>query len=101
MKSADYGIDGPVVLINLIIVAIVTAGLAVIAYYQILPFRFNLVESLITKFCVFIVTFNFACLLLYQYGAVRSVKSVKQDGFQKPMPGRGMKRFSMWDVDAA
>jgi hypothetical protein len=63
MKSANYGIDGPVELRNLIIIGIAAAGLGVLAHYQILPIQPSL-ASIIAKFCVFIAVFNLACLLL-------------------------------------
>ena len=63
MKSADYGIDGPVVLLNLIIIGMVAVGLGVLAHYQILPIRASL-ASTIAKLCGFIVFFNLVCLLL-------------------------------------
>jgi hypothetical protein len=63
IKSANYGIDGPVVLLNLIIIGMVAAGLGVLAHYQILPIRLSL-ASTIAKFCGFIAIFNLVCLLL-------------------------------------
>ena len=56
-RSASYGIDGPVVLRNLIIVGMVAAGIGVLAHYQILPIRHSL-ASTIAKFCLFIIVFN-------------------------------------------
>ena len=63
IKSADYGIDGPGVLLNLIIIAMAAAGLGVSAHYRILPIRSSL-ASIIAKFSGIIVAFNLACLLL-------------------------------------
>jgi SAM-dependent methyltransferase len=63
INAADYGIDGPVVLIGLIIVAIVVAGLGLIAQYQIVPIRPRL-AAFIGKFCISIVVFNLTCILL-------------------------------------
>ena len=53
MKSADYGIDGPVVLLNLIIIAIVAVLVGLSAYYRILPIRSDFASG-IEKFCIFI-----------------------------------------------
>ncbi len=78
MESANYGIDGPVVLRNLIIIGIAAAGLGLLAHYQILPIQPGL-ASIITKFCVFIAAFNLACFLLSIWSSkIGKIKEAKR-----------------------
>ena len=72
IKSANYGIDGPVVLRNLVVIGIVAIGLGAFAYFQILPIRAGF-NSVVIIFCTIIA----ALTLLVSYylcGAARSVK---------------------------
>jgi ubiquinone/menaquinone biosynthesis C-methylase UbiE len=78
MKSADYGIDGPIVLINLIIIAILAVLLGSLAYNRILPVRSDY-ASAIGKFCIFITAFNLSCLLLSLWSSkIGKIKEAKR-----------------------
>lgn len=78
MRSADYGIDGPVVLLNLIIIGIFALLLGLLAHYRILPIRSDF-ASAIVKFCIFIAAFNLSCLLLSVWSSkVGKIKEAKR-----------------------
>jgi ubiquinone/menaquinone biosynthesis C-methylase UbiE len=63
MKSANYGIDGPVVLRNLIIIGVASIGIGLLAHFQVLLIP-PIFSSILAKICTFIAVFNLACLLL-------------------------------------
>ncbi|MFC1824757.1 class I SAM-dependent methyltransferase [Thermodesulfobacteriota bacterium] len=63
MKSANYGIDGPIVLCNLLIAGAASIGLGIIFYYQIIPVQAG-VGSILAKLFLFIAVFSLVCLLL-------------------------------------
>lgn len=104
MKSANYGIDGPVVLRNLIIIGAAAIGLSLFAHYQILPIRPRL-GSILVKFCIFIAAFNLLCLLLSVWSskvgkrleATRILDSYDWQGDEKVLDvgcGRGLMLIS-------
>lgn len=60
---ANYGIDGPVVLRNLVIIGIGAVTVGLFAYLQLLPIR-PAITSTLFKLAVFIALFNLVCLVL-------------------------------------
>jgi len=78
MKSVDYGIDGPVVLLNLIIIGIMAFFLGLSVYYKLLPIRSD-IASAIGIFCIIIITFNLLCLLLSVWSSkIGKIKEAKR-----------------------
>ncbi len=59
----NYGIDGPVVLRNLVLIVIGAVAVGLVAGLQLLPIR-PAITSILFKLAIFITLFNLACLVL-------------------------------------
>ena len=78
MKSVDYGIDGPVVLLNLIIIGIMAFIFCLLAYYRLLPVGSE-IASAIGIICILIMAFNLLCLLLSVWSSkIGKIKEAKR-----------------------
>ena len=63
LNRANYGIDGPIVLRNLILIGIGAIIIGVVAHFQLLPVRQSIASAL-TKLGLCLAIFNLSCITL-------------------------------------
>ncbi|MBT8373723.1 MAG: class I SAM-dependent methyltransferase [Deltaproteobacteria bacterium] len=77
LNRANYGIDGPIVLRNLILIGIGAIFTGILAQFQLLPVQHDIANTL-SKFCLGITLFNLGCITLSiwssKIGKIREAK---------------------------
>ena len=63
LDRTNYGIDGPIVMRNFILIGIGAIIIGIVAHFQLLPIRQS-VSSVLTKFCLCLTIFNLTCIIL-------------------------------------
>jgi len=79
LNRANYGIDGPIVLRNLILIGIGAISIGIVAHFQLFPIRQSF-ASVLTKLCFCLAIFNLCCITLSiwssKIGKIREAKRI-------------------------